>query len=170
MDSNHRRRKPADLQSAPVGHLGNLPAEADARNASFKRSANFLGQNERAFSQSRRSLVNSTPVLSLSKCSIRSAASSRTLSRTCAASAKSPRTMSAIACAKCAWRCWRPMSISRSPAISSSGSKRKPLGQEVIQSIQPGQQIIKIIHDELVDLLGSTNCRSATQRQSRAAS
>src|SRR5688572_29200433 len=26
MDSNHRRRKPADLQSAPVGHLGNLPA------------------------------------------------------------------------------------------------------------------------------------------------
>jgi hypothetical protein len=25
MDSNHRRREPADLQSAPVGHLGNLP-------------------------------------------------------------------------------------------------------------------------------------------------
>jgi signal recognition particle subunit SRP54 len=35
--------------------------------------------------------------------------------------------------------------------------KTKSLGQEVIQSIQPGQQIIKIIHDELVDLLGSTN-------------
>src|SRR5436190_5866502 len=35
--------------------------------------------------------------------------------------------------------------------------KAKSLGQEVIQSIQPGQQIIKIIHDELVDLLGSTN-------------
>ena len=33
--------------------------------------------------------------------------------------------------------------------------KSKSLGQEVIQSIQPGQQIIKIIHDELVDLLGS---------------
>src|SRR5258706_14211480 len=33
----------------------------------------------------------------------------------------------------------------------------KSLGQEVIQSIQPGQQIIKIIHDELVDLLGSAN-------------
>src|SRR5207247_11392960 len=31
--------------------------------------------------------------------------------------------------------------------------KTKSLGQEVIQSIQPGQQIIKIIHDELVDLL-----------------
>src|SRR6266699_5631996 len=35
--------------------------------------------------------------------------------------------------------------------------KVKALGQEVIQSIQPGQQIIKIIHDELVDLLGSAN-------------
>src|SRR5258707_2699025 len=35
--------------------------------------------------------------------------------------------------------------------------KTKSVGQEVIQSIQPGQQIIKIIHDELVDLLGSAN-------------
>jgi signal recognition particle subunit SRP54 len=35
--------------------------------------------------------------------------------------------------------------------------KVKALGQEVIQSIQPGQQVIKIIHDELVELLGSAN-------------
>src|ERR1044072_9577987 len=35
--------------------------------------------------------------------------------------------------------------------------KAKSLGQEVIQSIQPGQQIVKIIHDELVGLLGSAN-------------
>ena len=35
--------------------------------------------------------------------------------------------------------------------------KTKSLGQEVIQSIQPGQQIVKIIYDELVELLGSTN-------------
>src|SRR5438132_3378621 len=35
--------------------------------------------------------------------------------------------------------------------------KAKSLGQEVIQSIQPGQQIIKLIHDELVELLGSAN-------------
>jgi signal recognition particle subunit SRP54 len=33
----------------------------------------------------------------------------------------------------------------------------KSIGQEVIQSIQPGQQMIKIIHDELVDLLGAAN-------------
>jgi signal recognition particle subunit SRP54 len=35
--------------------------------------------------------------------------------------------------------------------------KAKSLGAEVVQSVQPGQQIVKIIHDELVDLLGSTN-------------
>ena len=35
--------------------------------------------------------------------------------------------------------------------------KTKSLGQEVVQSIQPGQQIIKIIHDEMVELLGSEN-------------
>src|SRR5512136_1241964 len=35
--------------------------------------------------------------------------------------------------------------------------KAKSIGGEVVQSIQPGQQIIKIIHDELVDLLGSQN-------------
>ena len=35
--------------------------------------------------------------------------------------------------------------------------KAKSIGVEVIQSIQPGQQIVKIIHDELVDLLGAEN-------------
>src|ERR1039457_7209347 len=35
--------------------------------------------------------------------------------------------------------------------------KVKALGQEVIQSIQPGQQVIKIIHDELVELLGAAS-------------
>src|ERR1041384_7128923 len=35
--------------------------------------------------------------------------------------------------------------------------KEKAVGQKVIQSIQPGQQVVKIIHDELVELLGSSN-------------
>lgn len=35
--------------------------------------------------------------------------------------------------------------------------KAKSIGAEVVRSIQPGQQIVKIIHDELVDLLGSEN-------------
>ena len=39
--------------------------------------------------------------------------------------------------------------------------KAKALGEQVIQSVQPGQQMIKIIHDELVTLLGSENARDA---------
>src|SRR6267154_1841661 len=35
--------------------------------------------------------------------------------------------------------------------------KTKALGAEVIASVQPGQQIVKIIADELTALLGSTN-------------
>src|SRR5690242_7645405 len=35
--------------------------------------------------------------------------------------------------------------------------KNKSIGQEVLLSIQPGQQIIKVIYDELVELLGSSN-------------
>jgi signal recognition particle subunit SRP54 len=35
--------------------------------------------------------------------------------------------------------------------------KTQSLGAEVIQSIQPGQQIVKVIHDEMVALLGSEN-------------
>src|SRR5688572_3923436 len=35
--------------------------------------------------------------------------------------------------------------------------KQKSLGQDVLLSVQPGQQIIKIINDELVELLGSEN-------------
>jgi len=35
--------------------------------------------------------------------------------------------------------------------------KTKSIGAEVVQSVQPGQQIVKIIHDELVALLGATN-------------
>jgi len=35
--------------------------------------------------------------------------------------------------------------------------KTKALGADVVASVQPGQQIIKIIHDELVALLGSSN-------------
>src|SRR5436190_18166444 len=35
--------------------------------------------------------------------------------------------------------------------------KEKSLGAEVIQSVQPGQQIIKVIYDELVALLGAEN-------------
>ena len=34
--------------------------------------------------------------------------------------------------------------------------KQKALGQNVLTSIKPGQLMIKIVHDELVELMGST--------------
>ncbi len=37
--------------------------------------------------------------------------------------------------------------------------KTKALGKEVLDSLTPGQQVIKIVHDELCDLLGGTNSR-----------
>ena len=40
--------------------------------------------------------------------------------------------------------------------------KEKSLGEEVVSSVQPGQQIVKIIHDELVALLGDTNAKLET--------
>jgi len=48
--------------------------------------------------------------------------------------------------------------------------KTKALGQEVVQSIQPGQQIIKVIHDELVKLLGSSNAGLALSGNRAASS
>ena len=51
MDSNHRRRKPADLQSAPVGHLGNLPTQSCPKGSAIKPNTpdglkSKLGQTE----------------------------------------------------------------------------------------------------------------------------
>src|SRR5215510_4701859 len=37
--------------------------------------------------------------------------------------------------------------------------KTKALGQEVMQSLSPGQQVVKIVRDELVEMLGGTNVR-----------
>src|SRR5437762_2395234 len=37
--------------------------------------------------------------------------------------------------------------------------RQKALGQEVMQSLSPGQQVVKIVHDELVEMLGGANVR-----------
>jgi len=40
-------------------------------------------------------------------------------------------------------------------------TKQRALGQEVLASVTPGQQIIKIVHDELVELMGGDEGQSA---------
>ncbi len=42
--------------------------------------------------------------------------------------------------------------------------KDKAIGQQVIQSIKPGEQVVKIIHDELVELLGESHSALVTSR------
>lgn len=42
--------------------------------------------------------------------------------------------------------------------------KDKAIGAQVIQSIKPGEQVVKIIHDELVALLGESNAALITSR------
>jgi signal recognition particle subunit SRP54 len=37
--------------------------------------------------------------------------------------------------------------------------RAKALGQEVMQSLSPGQQVVKIVRDELIEMLGGTNVR-----------
>ncbi len=37
--------------------------------------------------------------------------------------------------------------------------KTKAVGQEVIGSLSPGQQVIKVMHDEMVEMLGGTSSR-----------
>jgi len=37
--------------------------------------------------------------------------------------------------------------------------KAKAIGQEVMQALSPGQQVVKIVHDEMVEMLGGTSSR-----------
>src|SRR5436190_23288276 len=37
--------------------------------------------------------------------------------------------------------------------------RQKALGQEVLQSLSPGQQVVKIVQDEMVEMLGGANIR-----------
>ena len=34
--------------------------------------------------------------------------------------------------------------------------REKARGEEVLSAVEPGQQLVKIVHDQIVDLLGST--------------
>lgn len=42
--------------------------------------------------------------------------------------------------------------------IFMTSLKEKALGEEVLKGVNPSQQLIKIVHDELVNILGNENC------------
>src|SRR4029077_577114 len=39
--------------------------------------------------------------------------------------------------------------------------KARAVGQDVLKSLTPGQQVVKVVHDELVELLGGSGHRLA---------
>ena len=39
--------------------------------------------------------------------------------------------------------------------------RERALGQDVLKSVTPGQQVVKIVHDELTELMGSGDSRLA---------
>src|SRR6266852_1608260 len=41
-------------------------------------------------------------------------------------------------------------------------TKQRALGQEVLSSVTPGQQIVKVMHDELVALMGGEETQAGT--------
>ena len=58
-------------------------------------------------------------------------------------------------CAKFAWRCWKPTSTSKLSNSSSKTSRQKAVGEEVLNALSPSQQVVKIVHEELIKILGS---------------
>ena len=43
--------------------------------------------------------------------------------------------------------------------------KQRAMGQEVLQSLTPGQQVIRVVRDELVELLGGTQTELQFSKQ-----
>ena len=62
-------------------------------------------------------------------------------------------------CAKFAWPCSKPTSTSRSSRASSRNAKERCLTAEVLDSLTPAQNVMKIVLDELTELLGRTDSK-----------
>jgi len=88
-------------------------------------------------------------------------------STACAAAARCARKTCGLRCAKCGSRCSKPMLRCRSFAASSTSVTEAATGQQVLRSVTPGQQVVKIVNDALVEMLGSETRRSRSQRRTR---
>ena len=73
-------------------------------------------------------------------------------------------------CARCAARCSKPMSRSMSCAPSSTQVQTNAVGVALIHSVKPGQMVVKIVHDQLIETLGATPTRSTSTHPRRSPS
>ena len=62
-------------------------------------------------------------------------------------------------CGRCAWHCWRRMSTHGVAKKFVADVTQKCIGAGVLESLTPAQQVIKIVNDELTELMGSTHQR-----------
>ena len=92
----------------------------------------------------------------LSRCSTRSQRSCRRPSRRCASTARFPSRTSRLRCARFASRCWRPTSTSRSSSSSPQEVSERCQGEHLVGQLNPGQQVVKIVREQLTELMGAT--------------
>ena len=86
-------------------------------------------------------------------------------SRRCAARAGCPTPTSTPPPARSGSRCSRPTSRSRSSRTSSPRSRSGPAARRSPQALNPAQQVIKIVNDELVRILGGETRRLRFAKQ-----
>ena len=67
--------------------------------------------------------------------------------------------MSTRPCERSAPRCSRPTSTSAWRDPSWTGIRARVVGEELSKSLSPGQQVVKAVHDELVEVLGGETLR-----------
>ena len=83
----------------------------------------------------------------------------------------STRSRSRRRCARSASRCSRRTSTSRSSRSFVTGVRERALGQDVLKGLDAGQQVVKIVHEELMELMGAgrreARVRPAADRRAR---
>ena len=62
--------------------------------------------------------------------------------------------MSRRRCARCGWRCWEADAALPAVRALLDAVKEQAVGQDVLRSVTPGQQVVKIVHDRMVEMLG----------------
>ena len=76
-----------------------------------------------------------------------------------AARAARARPTSTRSCARSASPCSRPTSTSSSCARCSTRIRERAVGARVHEALNPAQQVIKLVHEELIDTLGGETMR-----------
>ena len=59
-----------------------------------------------------------------------------------------------LPCARCAWHCWKPTCITAWSRDFIDRVRERAVGIEVSEALNPAQQVIKIVHEELIATLG----------------